>query len=67
MGRVANRGQRIVIRWQARSQSEALSPALDRAYAIEEKPCFDEALKAIDEAERQVWQDSDTPGKSQTD
>ena len=55
MGRVANRGQRIVIRWQARSQSEALGPALDRAYPIEEKPCFDEALEAIEEAERQVW------------
>lgn len=54
-----DREQRIVIRWRTRGQGEALTPSLDRACPIEEKPRFDEVLNAIDEAERQVWGDGD--------
>jgi hypothetical protein len=59
MGGTPDREQKIVIRWRTRGQSEALTPALDRAYPIEKSPGFDEVLKAIDEAERQVWGDCD--------
>lgn len=55
MGRETERERKITIRWRTRGQSEALIPTLHRAYPADEKPCFDEALKAIDEAERQVW------------
>jgi type II secretory pathway predicted ATPase ExeA len=55
MGRKTEREQRIVIRWRARGQAEAISPTLHRAYPTDEELCFDEALKAIDEAEREVW------------
>ncbi len=59
MGRVEGREQKIVLRWRTRGQAEALSPTLDSVYPIDETPHFDEALKAIDEAERQVWGDND--------
>jgi hypothetical protein len=55
--------QKIVIRWQTLGQAEALIPALGRAYPIDDTPCFNEALDAIDEAERQVW---DPNGTSKT-
>lgn len=55
MGRESGREQRIVIRWRTRGQAEAISPTLHHAYPVDQGPCFDEALKAIDEAERMVW------------
>jgi hypothetical protein len=67
MGGMPDREQRIVIRWRTRGQSEALTPALDRAYPIEERPCFDEVLKAIDESERQVWGDGEPAADDKLD
>ncbi len=55
MGHEPNRERRIVIRWRARGQAEAITPTFHRAYPADEQPCFDEALKAIDEAGREVW------------
>lgn len=54
-----DREQRIVIRWQTRGQAATLNTALDHAYPIDENPGFDDVLKAIDEAEKQVWRDGD--------
>jgi hypothetical protein len=59
MAGVTDRERMIVIRWRTRGQAEALGQALDRANLIDETPCFDEVLKAIDDAERQVWGDGD--------
>lgn len=59
MGGTPDRESRIVIRWRTRGQAEALIPSLDCAYPIEDNASFDEVLKAIDEAERQVWGDDD--------
>ncbi len=59
MTRVADRERVIVLRWLTRHNAELLGPTLDHAYAIDESPCFDEVLMAIDEAERQVWGDCD--------
>ena len=55
MGHESDRERRIVIRWRARGQAEAIIPALHCAYPADDQPYFDEALKAIDEAEREVW------------
>ena len=59
MTRVTDRERMIIIRWRTRGQAEALGHALDRANPIDETPCFDEVLKAIDDAENQVWGDRD--------
>ncbi len=61
MDEVSGREQRVVIRWRNRTQTEALRPALGNAYPPNETTSFDDALKAIDEAERKVWGDRD-PG-----
>ena len=55
MGRETGRQRRIVIRWRAQGQTEAIGPALHSAYPADDKPGFDEALTAIDEADRRVW------------
>ena len=36
-----------------------LGPAFDRAYPVDETPCFGELLAAIDAADREVWLDRD--------
>jgi len=56
-----DREQMVVLRWRKRIACEALAPALDRAFPTEQETCFDEALKAIDDAESAVWRDRD-PG-----
>ena len=47
----------VVLRWRRRNACEALAPTLDRAFPTGEADSFDEALKAIDEAESAVWAD----------
>ena len=42
-----------------RREVEALIRTLNRAYPIEDQAGFEEALKAIDEAEQQIWKDSE--------
>lgn len=38
---------------------DRLGPAFDRAYPVDEAPCFNELLRAIDEADRQLWRGRD--------
>ena len=38
---------------------ERLGSSFDRAYPVEETPCFGELLRAIDEADRQLWRQRD--------
>ena len=59
MGGIADRARTITIRWRTQGPSDALGPALESLYPIDETPCFDEVLDAIDKAERQVWDDGD--------
>jgi len=47
----------VVLRWRTRSGCEALAPTLDRAFPTNDVDCFEDALKAIDEAESAVWGD----------
>ena len=38
---------------------ERLGPSFRRAYPVDEAPCFAELLRAIDEADRQLWRERD--------
>lgn len=38
---------------------ELLGPSFARAYPVEQTPCFAELLRAIDDADRQVWRERD--------
>ena len=51
----------VVLRWRTRTGCEALAPTLDRAFPTNDVDCFDDALKAIDEAEGAIWGDRE-PG-----
>ena len=59
-----DREHRIIIRWRTRGQVEALAPTLERIYPADQSPCFGDALEAIDEAERRVWNDGDPDSPS---
>ncbi len=39
---------------------ERLGPAFDRAWPVDETPCFAQLLAAIDEADRQLWKERDS-------
>jgi hypothetical protein len=56
-----DREQMVVLRWRRRIACEALAPALDRAFPADRSAGFDEALKAIDDAERVFWNDPNPP------
>ena len=36
-----------------------LGPTFNRAWPVEETPCFSQLLQAIDEADRNVWRERD--------
>jgi hypothetical protein len=39
-----------------------LGPSFDRAWQVDETPCFSQLLRAIDEADRQIHRDRDREG-----
>jgi hypothetical protein len=57
MVQTVDREQVVVLRWRRRIACEALAPALDRAFPIDRVDSFEEALKAIDDAETAAWRD----------
>lgn len=63
MAAYVDREQMVVLRWRTRIAREALAPALDRAFPPNQVDCFDEALRAIDEAESVVWSDGTPPDR----
>lgn len=50
-----------------RKELDLLGPQFDRAYPIDETPCFGELLHAIDLADRQIWQERDKANAGRTD
>ena len=56
-----DREQMVVLRWRKRIACEALVPTLDRAFPADRSAGFDEALKAIDDAENALWGDRKPP------
>ncbi len=42
-----------------RTELELLGPSFDRAFSVQETPCFGELLRAIDEADRELWRKRD--------
>jgi hypothetical protein len=63
MGHATGRERRIVIRWRTRCQSAEIRDTLHQAYPAGEEHGFDEALDAIDKAERDVWDPDGTGDK----
>ena len=57
MAQNIEREQTVVLRWRTRIGCEALGPTLERAFPTGQGECFDEAMKAIDDAESAVWSD----------
>ena len=52
--------QRIVaLALLTQSELDSLGAAFDRAYPVDETPCFGEILVAIDEADREIWRARD--------
>lgn len=52
------RGNIIAIGLLTRSDLERLGPTFERAYTLDEAPCFDELLAAIDEADQGTCRDT---------
>lgn len=47
-----------------REELDLLGPQFDRAYSVDETPCFGELLHAIDVADRRLWQERDKASMS---
>jgi len=41
---------------------EALGPTFARLWPVDETPCFSALLRAIDDADRELWRDRDRAG-----
>ncbi len=41
---------------------DVLGEGFGRAYPVDQTPCFGELLRAIDEADRQLWRQRDARG-----
>jgi hypothetical protein len=39
----------------SQQELESLGPSFDRAYPVQDAPCFGRLLQAIDEADREWW------------
>ena len=66
MAQNIEREQTVVLRWRTRIGCEALGPTLERAFPTDRVDCFNEAMKAIDDAESAVWSDG-KPADEPTD
>jgi len=42
-----------------RTELDSLGPSFDRAFPVQEPPCFGELLRAIDDADRDLWREQD--------
>jgi hypothetical protein len=49
----------VAIALVTREELRSLGPTFDRAYPVDETPCFTELLVAIDEADREIWRARD--------
>ena len=47
-----------------RHELESLGPSFDRAYPVQNMPCFGHLLNAIDEADRDWWRDHDKKART---
>ena len=54
----------VAIGLLTREDLALLGPQFERAYPVDQAPCFGELIHAIDEAERELWRarDSAQPG-----
>ena len=45
---------------------DVLGSGFDRAFPVDQTPCFAELLRAIDEADRELWRDRDVELRNST-
>ena len=57
MAQMVDREATVVLCWRRRIACGALAPILDHAFPTDLADSFDEALKAIDDAETAIWSD----------
>ena len=55
----------VAVALLTRPELQSLGAAFDRAWPVEDTPCFGGLLQAIDEADREVWRERDA--KPRTD
>jgi len=52
-------GRIVAVALLTQPELKGLGAAFDRAWPIDDVPCFSGLLQAIDAADRQLWQDRD--------
>jgi hypothetical protein len=58
MSRVSSEsdGRIVAVGLLTRTDLQTLGPSFTRAWPVDETPCFGDLLRAIDEADREIWQ-----------
>jgi hypothetical protein len=58
MSRVSSEsdGRIVAVGLLTNSDLRTLGPSFTRAWPVDETPCFGDLLRAIDEADREIWQ-----------
>ena len=56
----------VAVALLTQSELNSLGATFDRAFPVEEMPCFGELLAAIDTAEREVWRERDATFRGST-
>jgi hypothetical protein len=54
----------VAVALVTRSELESLGPTFDRSWPVDETPCFQELLQAIDKADRKVWRERDEASRT---
>jgi hypothetical protein len=49
----------VAVALLTRPELQTLGTAFDRAWPVDQEPCFSGLLQAIDEADRQLWRQRD--------
>lgn len=57
--RTATKRRIVAVGLLTEQDLEALGPTFDRAWPVDETPCFGDLLLAIDEADRGLWRERD--------
>jgi hypothetical protein len=52
-----NRDRIVAVGLLTQRDMSLLGPSFTRVWPVEETPCFDGLLRAIDEADRQLWRE----------
>ncbi len=59
-----NKPRIVAVALVTKPELDRLGPSFTRAYPVDETPCFGELLRAIDEADRDLWHDRDAAARN---